>query len=227
MLRRVMRFLALIICCGLLVPLGASPAQAEPTELSAADRFGACVAGTGSGDLLFLMDQSSSLAPPDGSDPQAARVAAAKYLLDVLTESAVAGQLDLSVKIDGFDAEYRPGNDWTQLSMSTLRQLQRDADAFADRNQGWATDYWLALEGARKTLAARAEGTEQNCFAVLFFTDGALTVARSSSENDFYRVDRPYDPTNPLVTPQDKQRAAEAATESLCRAGGCPINCGQ
>lgn len=210
-----LRNLLIMLLAGLVLP--ATPARADPPGLSAAERWGACVAGSGHGDLLVLFDQSSSL---QSSDPADQRVAAAKYLLSALAESAAAGGVNLNVKLDGFDVQYRPGGQWLALDQPGLQQALNEAEAFRDRDNGEGTDYWLAMEGARRTFAERAKGQEKTCFATLWFTDGALTVAKSSEENDYTTIDRPYDPGNSLETQEDQARAAAAATESLCRAGG-------
>ena len=79
-----MRFLAVAVFIGALAGWAVPSAHAEPAS-GGAKRFGACLASQKAGDLLLLFDQSSSL---QGTDPQAARVQAARYLLQTLGKYA-------------------------------------------------------------------------------------------------------------------------------------------
>src|ERR1700738_2057472 len=96
-----------------------SPAHAEPAG-GGAKRFGACLASQKAGDLVLLFDQSSSL---QGTDPQAARVQAARYLLQTLGNYADRVGANLDVASAGFSDTYAPEHDWTKLTGATADQV--------------------------------------------------------------------------------------------------------
>src|SRR6188472_2620210 len=74
------QFFAVALMIAALAGWSIPSAHAEPAG-GGAKRFGACLASQKAGDLVLLFDESSSL---QGTDPQAARVQAARYLLQTL-----------------------------------------------------------------------------------------------------------------------------------------------
>src|SRR5712675_1109173 len=72
------RLTAVVALAGALALLGfpAPTAHAQPN--TGVDRYGGCLAAQKTGDLLILFDESSSL---QETDPKAARVQAAQYLV--------------------------------------------------------------------------------------------------------------------------------------------------
>ncbi|WP_285164387.1 hypothetical protein, partial [Mycobacterium tuberculosis] len=76
-------------------------------------RYGACLAAQKQGDLLILVDESSSL---QNTDSKAARVQAAKYLVHTLGRYADRIQAKLDVAIAGFAENYVSEHNWTPLT---------------------------------------------------------------------------------------------------------------
>ena len=112
-----LRFLAVAMLIGALAGWAVPSAHAEPAG-GGAKRFGACLASQKAGDLLLLFDESSSL---QGTDPQAARVQAARYLLQTLGKYADRVGANLEVASAGFSDTYAPEHDWTKLTGSIGR----------------------------------------------------------------------------------------------------------
>lgn len=204
----------LVVAAGLLC--AAAPATAAP-EVTAADRFAACLNTNKKGDVLLLIDESGSLKK---SDADAARVTAGLHLLQRLAAVADAGNIDLTVSLAAFGNRYDAlGGTWSSLTTDSLGDLSRKLTDFQNRNRASGTDYWLGLDGARRALAERQDAQGGRCQAVVFFSDGALDIWRANDE-DFNPIERPYDPGQRLSSADDRQRATNAAAESLCRVGG-------
>ncbi len=185
--------------------------HAEPGS-GGAKRFGACLASQKAGDLLLLFDESSSL---QGSDPQAARVQAARYLLQTLGNYADRVGANLDVASAGFSDTYAPEHDWTKLTGSTAAQVGSDLASIGSKNTGIDTDYWLALDGARQALAARGPGPNggQRCQAIAWFSDGKIDFTPRD-------VSKPYADGINLDTPNGIGDTTKRAVESICRPGG-------
>src|ERR1700744_4454496 len=101
--------LGAVVLAGVLSLVLAGPASAAPASNAGASRFGACLASQKAGDLLLLFDESSSL---QQTDPQAARVQAARYLLSTLGKYADRANAKLDVAVAGFSDVYCPEHDW-------------------------------------------------------------------------------------------------------------------
>lgn len=199
----------------------AAPGQAPPAAAppSAVDDYGSCLAADRSGDLLLLFDQSSSL---QASDPADARVTAATYLLDRLRSFAGTAGVDLSVGVAGFDAGFTQTTPWTSLDDAGAPALQQGVEAYRDRDTGFETDYWSALEGARQALADRATGGERRCQAVAWFSDGKLDISprTTDAEREQHGADKPYAAGVDIGDQGAADQVIAAARTSLCRPGG-------
>ncbi|HEY0807892.1 MAG TPA: hypothetical protein VGD84_22695, partial [Pseudonocardiaceae bacterium] len=99
-----LRFFAVAMLIGAMVGWAVPAAHAEPVG-GGAKRFGACLASQKAGDLLLLFDESSSL---QDTDPQAARVQAARYLLQTLGKYAGRVGANLEVASAGFSDTFAP-----------------------------------------------------------------------------------------------------------------------
>jgi hypothetical protein len=106
---------AAVLACGL-VMLTAPIPRAFADDADGANRYGGCLAAQKSGDLLLLFDESSSL---QSTDAKAARVSAAKYLVQTLGRYADRVGADLDVAIAGFADTYMLHQNWTKLSSDT------------------------------------------------------------------------------------------------------------
>lgn len=188
------------------------PAQPAQPTTSAVSNFGACLAAQRRGDLLLMIDESSSL---QSSDPDAARVSAANYLLERLNSFGASAGVNLQVAVAGFADMYTVHTGWTGLDAHSLPTLQGSVDSFRNRTQGIDTDYRIALDGARHTLAERGRGVDgaNPCQAVAWFTDGKLDFTARDAQ-------KPYAPNLSLTTDAGVQQVIGAARESICRPAG-------
>jgi hypothetical protein len=199
---------------------GAAPARAQGGEGSSVEDFGACLAAQGGGDVLILLDESASLRD---TDPEDQRVTAAQYLLDRLAAFAATEGLAVDVAVAGFAGEYELTTAWTTLAPEALPGLADGLAAYADRDDGFDTDYWNALEGARRTLGDRPPTAgPSRCQAVAWFSDGALDVdpRDEADERDRYGTTKPYSGDLQLVDDAAVAEATRLAEEGICRDGG-------
>lgn len=200
-----------------LVLLPTTPAVAK--DKSAIEVFGGCLMSQKKGDLVLLIDESGSLGD---TDPGAARVTAAGYLLNQLGSFASDGKVALDVSVAGFASDYDEAAGWTRLAGDGSRTLQAAVESFKGRQDGYETDYWNGLNGARQALAARTAKDPDRCQAIVWFTDGTLDldVRDSAEKREKYGEHKPYAPELDLDT-QDRVREAEGiARRDLCRPGG-------
>ncbi|MGW6694917.1 vWA domain-containing protein [Rhodococcus sp. NPDC054953] len=186
-------------------------AAAQPAPSAVGD-FGACLAARQEGDVLLVIDESASL---QASDPDAARVSAAGYLVDRLASFVDSAGVSLNVAVAGFSEDFTLHAGWTDLTDATLATVQGSVDAFTDRATGIDTDYRNALDGARSTLAERGRAADggSRCQAVAWFSDGKLDYTPRDAE-------KPYAPGVSLATDAGVGQVIEKAAESLCRPGG-------
>ena len=210
------------IACGLFDMAAVNLADASaPT---AVDDFGSCLAATKTGDLLLLIDESYSLKT---TDPAAARVQAANYLVNSLATYSHSNGISLNVAVSGFEDSYLPERGWTALDGTGSAATTGTISGLQNKNNGFDTDYWSALEGARRALAERtaALGGGSRCQAIAWFTDGQLDIqARTTADQrDRYHLTKPFAP-NITLDHGDRNNMVEAATAAaagqICRAGG-------
>ena len=186
------QFFAVALMIAALAGWSIPSAHAEPAG-GGAKRFGACLASQKAGDLVLLFDESSSL---QGTDPQAARVQAARYLLQTLGRYADRVGANLEVATSGFSDTYTREQDWTKLTGSTADQVGAQLSSIATKNTGIDTDYWLALDGARQELASRGQGPNggQRCQAIAWFSDGKIDFTSRAAVEALRRRDHPRQP---------------------------------
>ena len=201
---------AAVVAAALLLIVCAPPGVALTGE-TGVDRFGGCLAAHKSGQLLLMIDESGSLKE---TDPQDNRVTAAKYLAQQLTQFSADSGITLEVALAGFSEDYRQVLDWTKLDPANLPAVEAGIDGFKDRDTGQDTDYLVALDGARSTLAQAPKPAEgQRCQALAWFTDGKL---------DFNQRDasKPYAPEQNLNSQAGIDATVRAAQDSICRDRG-------
>ena len=195
-------------------------APAADSEAGAVQRFGACVAGGGTGDVLLLMDRSGSLKT---TDPENARVAAAKYFVEQLDSDSTKNHTTVNVAVAGFDAVYERLTPWLPAAGSSAR-LDRTLDSLSKSNTGLDTDYWNALTGARRDLSAQRGHRGQHCSTVVWFTDGEYSIEpRAALPERLARTlndPKPYAPDNPLSTAVVVRHAIASGEKDICRRGG-------
>jgi hypothetical protein len=162
--------------------------------------------------VVMLFDASSSLAGPDGTDPQNQRVQAGQVALGELAElthpAAGTAPVPVSVQLASFDQTFQAVGDWRGLGDS-YQQIKTDLDSFAERKNGQATNYVAALRGARDALATQAAkiqagaqaGAQPPCQAIVWFTDGR------------------FDPAGNVSGPEH-DKAVSKGVDELCRRNG-------
>jgi hypothetical protein len=205
---------ALAALCLLINPASAAPAQ--HTESAVGD-FGSCLSGSRTGDLLLLIDESGSL---HSTDKHAARVAAATYLVKQLATDADAGHLDLSVSVAAFADTYRQVQGWTTLSSSTVGSIDHGIESLRHRDDGYDTDYWTALDGARTSLEHRQDAAQTHCQAIVWFTDGQLDIASRTSGTILHPLTKPYSGSLKINSNSAATKSQSEAVTDLCRPTG-------
>lgn len=204
-----------LIAVALFVPVAATatafgagaPSAVTPPAVSNLEN---CVSQRHALDVVFLIDESGSLGGQGrpGTDPTAQRVTGIRAALAGLSRLAAgSGSQPTAVHalLMGFYSKvetapaFKPGTVGTFQSVTPGSEpdLLHEAESFASRDTGNATDYLIALRAAREALAERAATSasadgESACQAVVFFTDGG------------------YDPLTNRT----------AGLQSLCRRGG-------
>ncbi|NQX12319.1 VWA domain-containing protein [Microbacteriaceae bacterium VKM Ac-2855] len=209
----------------LFVAIGAAialPAVASAAEGDTAlGGFGACIAGGGSADVLLLVDESSSLLT---SDPELGRVTSATYFVNQLADFATDVGTPVDVQLSVFGDGYETILPWTGLSADSLGSVRSGIAGLAERVDGFDTDYWTALDGARTDLAARAAArtTETSCQAIVWLTDGKLDYfpRESEAERAAYGTEKRFAPGVQLTSAAAATQIRDAASSDLCRSGG-------
>lgn len=198
----------------------APTAQADDPPQSPVQRFGSCVNGGGQGNILMLFDTSGSLFNTDG---EAGRVKAAKATIARLAESvdAISGA-DVDLAVAGFGTGYRRTLDWTPLSTASLGTIDADLDGYASRIDGVDTDYWSAMDGARREFSARNQAQANPCNLLMWFSDGEFAINQRANDAEMQKWGGPkaWVPDNRLRTEADITAALDAGERDLCRAGG-------
>lgn len=189
---RMKRWVGVASACALLAgswmvagPVGVAAAEDSPV-VSLVNSFATCAANANSADVLLLIDQSSSLAGEQGSDPDNIRQKAALDFVNQLASFSAQTKIPVSVMASGFDGDYRGGS-WVSLTPEGVPGALAAVDSTATQSGGQETDYWNALEGARKDLAAGSSP----CDLVVWFTDGEYLV-----EGLAYGEAKPYSDKN-------------------------------
>jgi hypothetical protein len=186
----------------------------------AVQSFGACLNGQRAGDLLVLIDVSGSLAT---TDPQGARITAARYLIEQMDSLGARSEIALDVGVAAFASEFTLTTDWTPLGPDTTSSVLAGIDSFRDRDTGFDTDYWMAMEGARRALSERdSSGEARRCQAIAWFSDGQLDIESrdTGAKAAEHGTTRPYAPGIDITSEAGATAAEQAATAEICREGG-------
>lgn len=182
---------------------------AAPARGSAVDDLGACLASRKAADVVFLVDESLSLIQ---TDPDATRVTAASYLADqwAALNAQTGGTINLSIIGFAQTTEHRLA--WTAVTTASRSSVQGALQSLRSRNQGDGTDYWMALDDARRTLTTKPGRQDGDCQAIVWFTDGKLDASATYVLNG-RTAHKPY------ATSTDGDSSALAQMD-LCRPGG-------
>jgi hypothetical protein len=194
------------------------PSDPLPTrQQSALHDFTSCVSGAGAGDVLLLIDESGSLRT---TDPDGARVTAARHLIG---QWAQLEGITLNISVGTFGGAFDEVLPFTTLTGDRAGEIDAAVQSLETRDAGDWTDYWTALDEARKSLSEQAHSSGGTCQAIVWFSDGELDVTAEKVNPDDSPVLENGEPVpSPYVDSVDVERSAatEAALEDLCRAGG-------
>ncbi|WP_172664142.1 vWA domain-containing protein [Demequina rhizosphaerae] len=201
--------------------IAADQSAADPTAASAVNAFGACLADGGVGDVLVLVDESGSLRT---TDPDGARADALEYFIGQLTSFAVSAGVEVNVALSLFGDSYTVLEDWTPLNRATERGLAQAATSVAEFDDGFDTDYWMALEEARRVLTGQraAHADVASCQAIAWFTDGEIDFDPRLTDDQAkeYGNSRAFAPDLALDSESAATQAASIATDLICGGGG-------
>lgn len=213
-----------MVCLVLMAPsyavVGGTPVATRGSDQPGPlQRLGACLAAGGQGDLLLVIDRSGSLKETDRT---AQRVVAAKYLVQQLATYAQDAGTELNIAVAGFDAQYAVTSPWRRLNKSSVGALSADLDAYKRADNGFETDYWSAVAGARKTLTQQAAGRDDRCQAWVWFSDGRYEIDSrdTAAEQNKYGTTKSYGPGVSLTSKAGADRVQAIGQKDLCRDGG-------
>ena len=245
-------FLALVLSL-ILVPIAtaeAARAEARPSQLAteevspsqaALNKVASCMSGNSETNVLFVIDESSSLggANEAGSDPASKRSDGLNIAIDGLASLQASTKTKrINIAADTFSDTYKPKVLWGPADAAHIQELKRFATVdVPNLNGGQGTDYGLAMTEAIKSLDVRGSGA---CRVIFWFTDGALYVdggsdasklvayqdiCRSGGVSDALRGSQTYlvalalfDSAASEVTDQDRSRL-QAIAEGKSPAG--------
>lgn len=184
------------------------------------EQFSACAAAGGSIDVLLLVDESGSL---NNTDPNNARVTSGLHLVSRMSKLTKSG--NLSVAVSGFGHTYSKVRDWEEIKDDgDIQDLRGAINELSNRTDGIDTDYWTAMDEARKQLASRAHerGSDaKSCQAIIWFSDGELDYeVRKGDAASKYGDTKPFAPDISLKTDDGAKKVEEKAREDICRPGG-------
>lgn len=149
--------------------------QVTPAQ-EALNKVASCMSGNSQTNVLFVIDESSSLAGPNGSDPGSKRSDALNVAIDGLANlQAASPTKTINVAADTFSDTYHEKKvDWGPADAAHIQQLKQFATVTVpDLNQGDGTNYGLAMQNALTRLDGQGTGA---CRVIFWFTDGGLYV---------------------------------------------------
>lgn len=175
--------------------------------------------------VLMVVDQSGSL---DDTDPDDVRVVGLEAALAGLTELSHGDEpTEVVARVAGFDVGYQGVSDWQSLDYETVGDLREQAQVFAQRDNGFDTDYIAALAGAQqelaeKTVAMDPDGTDQVCKLLLLFTDGKFDIddRKTDAQREQHGETKPWATDRPLTEPGSGDALVEVGKDLLCRPDG-------
>lgn len=176
-------------CLGLVVVLPAGQTSALSSSAEGPTRtqddslgqdLAACIAKSRKLSVLFLVDESKSLAPnqdrrenKDGNDPFGVRVLPIKGIANVFASLAdnEFGQIEVNASLYGFGASFVVRQPWTILNSASLDQFSRVIEAQGNLNGDSYTRYHVALKGALDAFQSDPNRAE-SCQMIYWFSDG-------------------------------------------------------
>ncbi|HJD78535.1 MAG TPA: VWA domain-containing protein [Corynebacterium pollutisoli] len=177
---KISRLIAAAAAATLILAPGAAAQDLSPRAQDSLADFGSCLATTKKADVLFVLDESGSLAGEGvdtPTDPEHVRVEATRDLVTQFETLAADLDADINIKLAGFGEHYRSDpatyGEWTN-ARDGVDKLSGPIDGFRDRANDGFTTYGAAFDGMLAEFARHSDAG--SCKATLFFTDGLLTV---------------------------------------------------
>jgi len=212
------RIVGFALLSGLLLGIFQVPSSASAKGDSAAiENLSTCLASGGHGRILLMLDTSGSLKQ---SDKENRRIAAATYFVNDLVGSLARSGAEIDIAVAGFSTDFDVALGWTKLSDANEPKIARSISDFRSKNRGLETDYWNALNGARKYLGKNAN--DNTCKVLVWFSDGAHDIEPRSSARlqEKYGKSKPYGPKIDILDERAARRVEENGLNDLCRDGG-------
>ncbi len=144
-----------------------------------------CVSEHGRLAALFLIDQSGSLQKTDPLDRRVQAIKAAVAALSLNTELKTVTESDyvLEVRFDGFGLGYTSTGIWHELTLSSNAEIEKEVEAFADRDDESQTDYKTGLEEAARALTEHEIiSGKETCKLLVWLSDGELFLGNEDSD---------------------------------------------
>jgi hypothetical protein len=225
-----------LLCVALVAvvaPLAASvaPAAAVTVSASTGDTTSAtqslseCAQTRRRINALFLIDESGSLKQTDPTNQRVVAVKSALASLQSLQGDSYVGRADVRVKLVGFAEDAQTLAEWRELNARSIKDLQRQAEALADRNTGRDTDYYVALDTARQHVEAEAAkaaaaGESEACTLLLWFTDGKYDIEDRLQPGPGDTLSKYYAPDIGLDQAGGGAQSVQRGKDLLCASGG-------
>ena len=215
-LTALMMAVGLVGWLALLTPPVAQAATPAADTTALATSFSSCAQQRGAADVILLLDQSLSL---QETDPEQVRREASRALARELAEFAQTSGVDVRLQVAGFDGAYH-ANPWRELSPDALDPVNSEIDRMTSNDSGAlgpATDYWMALDGARQQFT-EAANERAACQLLLWFSDGEYDI----DENGSFGNELPYAPGIP-VNAANRDRIVAQGQKSICSTTSGPM----
>ena len=213
---------------------GAATGPIAATTTNPLQTIGNCVQLNGRLAVVFLVDESGSLGyqsdglPP--TDPTNTRVGAIQAALTGLNELADGeGRAQVDVEMTGFSYGATQRQPWTALNDGTLPGILGAASGFAQRNNGFETDYYSGLTTAKaeldqQAIAMNPTGSSPVCKMLVWITDGRMEIDNRTNQGEInsYGSTVPWAPNISLKSSQPgiNVAATDQARSLLCSPGG-------
>ncbi|MDO5684405.1 MAG: hypothetical protein Q4G46_16465, partial [Propionibacteriaceae bacterium] len=100
--------------------------------------------------------------------------------------------------------------------------IKADLATYAKKIDGVDTDYWSAMDGARREFSERVQGQATPCNLLMWFSDGEFDLKPRESDGEVQQLGglKPWAPDNALRSEEEVRQAVDAGANDLCRPAG-------